>query len=72
APVIAALEDVLRKLPAQLPDPVLGDVVVPPEGVVRGLGIGSVPAGTRGRNVAEEYFALHLLTAVPRGADLGL
>ena len=37
APVIAALEDVLGKLPAQLPGPVLQDVVVPPEGVIRGL-----------------------------------
>ena len=63
-PMIAALEDVLGKLPARLPGPVLGDVVVPPEGVVRGLRIGSVPAGTWGRNVAEEYFALHLYLTV--------
>ncbi len=64
APVIAALEDVLGKLPAQLPDPVLQDVVLPPEGVIRGLDIGSVPAGTWGRHVAEEYFALHLYLTV--------
>jgi hypothetical protein len=64
APVIAALEDVLGKLPAQLPDPVLRDVVVPPEGVIRGLDIGSVPAGSWGRNVVEEYFALHLYLTV--------
>jgi hypothetical protein len=57
-PIIAALKDVLGKLPAQLPDPVLQDVVLPPEGVIRGLGIGAVPAGTWGRHVAEEYFAL--------------
>ncbi len=64
APVIAALEDVLGKLPAQLPGPVLQDVVVPPEGVIRGLSIGSVPAGTWGRNVVEEYFALQLYLTV--------
>jgi hypothetical protein len=64
APVIAALEDVLGELPARLPDPVLGDVVVPPEGVIRGLDIGSVPTGSWGLHVAEEYFALHLYLSV--------
>jgi len=64
APIIAALEDVLGKLPARLPDPALPDVVMPPEGFIRGLDIGSVPAGTWGRHVAEEYFALHLYLTV--------
>jgi hypothetical protein len=64
APIIAALEDVLGKLPAQLPDPALRAVVLPPEGFIRGLDIGSVPAGTWGRHVAEEYLALHLYLTV--------
>jgi hypothetical protein len=38
--------------------------VVPPEGFIRGLDIGSVPAGTWGRHVAEEYLALHLYLTV--------
>jgi Polymerase beta, Nucleotidyltransferase len=63
APVVAALEDVLGALPAELPEPALKAVVVPPEGFIRGLDIGSVPAGTWGRCVAEEYFALHLYLA---------
>ncbi len=63
APVVAALEDVLGRLPAELPEPALHAVVVPPEGFIRGLDIGSVPAGTWARHVAEEYFALHIYLA---------
>jgi hypothetical protein len=44
--IIAALEDVFGQLPAHLPDPALQAVVLPPEGCIRGLDIGSVPAGT--------------------------
>ena len=47
------------------PDPDLPDVVMmPPEGFIRGLDIDSAPAGTWGRHVAEEYFALHLYLTV--------
>jgi hypothetical protein len=63
-PIIKALADVLGELPPRLPDPVLQDVVVPPEGSVRGLDIGSVLPGTWGRHVAAEYLALHLYRTV--------
>jgi Nucleotidyltransferase domain len=62
--VIAALEEALGQLPAHLPGPVLQAVVLPPEGVVRGLDVGSVPNGSWSRHVAEEYFALHLYLSV--------
>lgn len=64
APIIAALEAALGPLPSPLPDPALAAVVIPPEGVVRGLSVASVPAGAWGRHVAEEYFALHLYLTV--------
>jgi hypothetical protein len=38
--------------------------VVPPEGLIRGLHIASVPPGAWGRQVAEEYWALHLYLTV--------
>lgn len=63
-PVIAELEKVLGPLPVELPGPALQAVVLVPEGVVRGLDVGSAPPGTWGRHVAEEYFALHLYLTV--------
>jgi hypothetical protein len=63
-PIIAALEEALGELRSPLPEPTLQAVVVPPEGFVRGLHIASVPAGTWGRQVADEYWALHLYLTV--------
>lgn len=62
--VIAALADEVGPLPESLPDPDLRDVVVPPEGVVRGLDLLTVPSAERARHVAEEFFALHLYLAL--------
>jgi hypothetical protein len=64
SPIIVAFEDAFGQLPKELPAPALQDVVLPPEGVIRGLDIASVPAGRWGRQVAEEYFALHLYLGV--------
>ena len=70
APVVAALEEVLGPLPSELPRSGLRDVVVPPEGTIRGMSIGTAEPGTWGRQVAEEYLALHLyLTVVLHRAD---
>lgn len=64
APIAAALESILGKLPERLPPPVLEAVVWPREGSIRGLDVGSVPEGMWGRHVAEEYLALHLYLGV--------
>jgi hypothetical protein len=62
--IIDALEEVLGAPTSPPPPPALADVVVPPEGLIRGLHISSVPPGTWGRHVAEEYWALHLYLTV--------
>jgi hypothetical protein len=70
APILVALEEALGRLPAELPPPDLHDVVVPPEGVIRGMTVGTAEPGTWGRHVAEEFLALHLyLTVVLHRGD---
>ena len=58
--VMAALDDALGPLVDELPDPSLGRVVMPPEGMLRGVYLPSEPAEARARHVVDEFFAIHL------------
>ncbi len=60
APVMAALDEALGPLVDELPAPSLTRVVIPPEGMLRGVYLPSEPAEARARHVVDEFFAIHL------------
>lgn len=74
-PVIDALQAALGETDATPREPTLAKVVIPPEGAIRGLSIGTAEPGTWSRHLAEEFLAIHLyLTVVVHREDwlLGL
>jgi hypothetical protein len=62
--VVDALTDVLGAPLVPLPAPDLGRVVIPPEGVIRGVALLAEPPEARRRHLAEEFLAIHLYLAL--------
>ena len=63
-PLIEALASVLGPPPASLPEPNFAAVVIPPEGMVRGLLLATAEPGSWPRHLAEEFLAMYLYVAL--------